>query len=64
MSTLSSSPFDFDVSAWGQLPKLRGLFVTGTDTEVGKTMVAGAIARHLHVGPPGAGTVHQYPSRI
>ena len=47
MSTSKRNPFDFDVSAWGRLPKLRGLFVTGTDTEVGKTMVAGAIARHL-----------------
>jgi dethiobiotin synthetase len=47
MSTSKTSPFDFDVSAWGKLPKLRGLFVTGTDTDVGKTMIAGAIARHL-----------------
>jgi dethiobiotin synthetase len=29
------------------LPRLRGVFVTGTDTEVGKTLVAGAIARQL-----------------
>ena len=28
--------------------KTRGLFVTGTDTGIGKTMVTGAIARHLH----------------
>ena len=40
-------PFAFDVSRWQGLPRLRGLFVTGTDTEVGKTLVAGAIARHL-----------------
>lgn len=40
-------PFDFDVSSFGPLPKLRGLFVTGTDTEVGKTLIAGAIARSL-----------------
>jgi len=39
--------FDFDVSARPQLPRLRGLFVTGTDTEVGKTMIAGAIAHTL-----------------
>ena len=26
---------------------MRGLFVTGTDTEVGKTVVAGAIAAAL-----------------
>jgi dethiobiotin synthetase len=43
----NSRPFDFDVSAWPPLPKLAGLFVTGTDTEVGKTLVAGAIARCL-----------------
>ncbi len=40
-------PFTFDVSRWDDLPRVRGLFVTGTDTEVGKTLVAGAIARHL-----------------
>jgi dethiobiotin synthetase len=39
--------FDFDVSRWPGLPKLRGLFVTGTDTEVGKTLIAGAIVRCL-----------------
>jgi dethiobiotin synthetase len=43
-----TQPFDFDVSAWPPLPQLRGLFVTGTDTEVGKTIVAGAVARCLH----------------
>jgi dethiobiotin synthetase len=36
-----------DVSRYPPLPRLRGLFVTGTDTEVGKTLVAGAIAREL-----------------
>jgi len=41
-SGLRKEPFDFDVSRWGQLPQLRGLFVTGTDTEVGKTLIAGA----------------------
>lgn len=40
-------PFDFDVSAFAELPKARGIFVTGTDTEVGKTLIAGAIARRL-----------------
>ena len=40
-------PFDFDVSAYPALPRLAGLFVTGTDTEVGKTLIAGSIARHL-----------------
>ena len=37
-------PFDFDISRYPALPQLRGVFVTGTDTEVGKTLVAGAIA--------------------
>ena len=27
------------------LPKAKGLFITGTDTEVGKTLIAGAIAK-------------------
>ncbi len=40
-------PWDFDVSDYPELPRLRGLLVTGTDTEVGKTLVAGAIARNL-----------------
>lgn len=48
MNTSASDPFDFDVSKYPQLPRLRGLFVAGTDTEVGKTLIAGAIARHLH----------------
>ncbi len=47
MTTLKHNSFDFDVSRWPELPKLRGLFVTGTDTEVGKTLIAGAIARAL-----------------
>jgi len=42
-----STPDQFDVSARAPLPAMRGLFVTGTDTEVGKTLIAGAIARHL-----------------
>ncbi len=29
------------------LPKTKGLFVTGTDTGVGKTLIAGGIARLL-----------------
>jgi dethiobiotin synthetase len=37
----------FDVSGYGPLPRLRGLFFTGTDTEVGKTLVAGAAAAAL-----------------
>jgi dethiobiotin synthetase len=39
--------FDFDASSYPPLDRLRGVFVTGTDTEVGKTLVAGAIARSL-----------------
>jgi len=39
--------FDFDVSRWQALPPVRGLFVTGTDTDVGKTLIAGAIAANL-----------------
>jgi dethiobiotin synthetase len=39
--------FDFGVSAFGKLPRIPGLFVTATDTEVGKTVVAGGIARSL-----------------
>jgi len=50
MNTSANPPFDFDVSAWPALPELRGLLVTGTDTEVGKTLVAGAIARSLRAG--------------
>ena len=47
----TDNPFDFDVSAWPALPRLSGIFVAGTDTGVGKTIVAGAIARHLrHAG--------------
>jgi dethiobiotin synthetase len=33
-----------------KLPKHKGLFVTGTDTGVGKTVIAGAIARLLAEG--------------
>ena len=47
MSTSKHNPFEFSIANLPLLPKLRGVFVTGTDTEVGKTMIAGAIARHL-----------------
>ncbi len=30
-----------------ELPKKHGLFITGTDTGVGKTLIAGAIAKIL-----------------
>ena len=40
---------DFDISAYPQLAEARGLFVTATDTEVGKTVIAGAIARSLRL---------------
>lgn len=48
MTISQTKPFDFDVSRWGELPTGPGLLVTGTDTEVGKTLIAGAIARVLH----------------
>ncbi|MDP6636295.1 MAG: dethiobiotin synthase [Phycisphaerae bacterium] len=32
----------------GPLPEMKGVFVTGTDTGVGKTVIAGAIARSLN----------------
>jgi dethiobiotin synthetase len=47
MRPSSTPPFEFDVSSLPPLPPARGLFVTGTDTGVGKTIVAGAIARRL-----------------
>jgi len=47
MRTSGKGPFDFDVSRRPALPQASGLFVTGTDTEVGKTLIAGAIARRL-----------------
>jgi len=47
MNTSANKPFDFDVSRWPRLPRLKGLFVTGTDTEVGKTLIAGSVARAL-----------------
>jgi dethiobiotin synthetase len=50
---ISRDPFEFDVSAYPPLPPLPplpGVFVTGTDTEVGKTVIAGAVARSLRKG--------------
>ena len=48
MSTSATiPPFDFRAADLPPAPPLRGLFVTGTDTEVGKTLIAGAIARSL-----------------
>jgi len=45
--TTSPDPFAFDIGAFPPLPRLSGLFVAGTDTHVGKTLLAGAIARSL-----------------
>ena len=45
--TSVDAAFEFDLPTLATLPAVRGLFVTGTDTDVGKTLVAGAIARHL-----------------
>lgn len=50
MSTSANDGFDFDVSGWPAPPRRRGLLVIGTDTGVGKTLIAGAIARHLSAG--------------
>lgn len=36
-----------DISAYPKLPRCRGVFITGTDTAVGKTVIAGAIAMIL-----------------
>ncbi len=47
--------FDFDISAWPALPALPGVFVIGTDTDVGKTLIAGAIGRALLRSGSGAG---------
>lgn len=54
------------------LPKMKGFFVTGTDTGVGKTLVAGGIANALRyegkrVGvfkPVGSGCTHQYEGLV
>jgi dethiobiotin synthetase len=45
-SLLSEKPPD-GAAANGQRPGVRGLFVTGTDTEIGKTVVASALAATL-----------------
>lgn len=37
----------FDTSAFATPPAARGVFVAATDTEVGKTVIAGAVARLL-----------------
>ena len=50
MSTSAPDGLSFDVSAWPALPRGKGLFVTGTDTGVGKTVIAGAIAHCLRSG--------------
>jgi len=50
MSTSRPDGLSFDVSAWPALPRAKGLFVTGTDTGVGKTVIAGAIAHCLQSG--------------
>lgn len=54
------------------LPKVKGIFVTGTDTGVGKTLVAGGIARVLYnsgkrVGvfkPVASGCSHQFEGLV
>jgi len=46
MNTLPAK-FDFDITRYPQLPVLPGIFVTATDTEAGKTLISGAIARSL-----------------
>jgi len=54
------------------LPKAKGVFVTGTDTGVGKTLVAGGIARVLRdsgkrVGvfkPVGSGCSHEFEGLV
>ncbi len=39
--------FDFSIDNYPALPRLKGLMITGTDTGVGKTLIAGAIAQYL-----------------
>jgi len=54
------------------LPRMKGLFITGTDTGVGKTLVAGGIANALRyegkrVGvfkPVGTGCSHQHEGLV
>ena len=33
--------------AWPEIPRMRGVFVTGTDTDVGKTVVAAGLTAAL-----------------
>jgi len=40
---------DFDILAYPALAEAKGLFVTATDTDIGKTVVAGGIARSLRL---------------
>ena len=47
VTSVDNNAFNFDVSKYPALPRLRGIFVTGTDTGVGKTLIAGAIASRL-----------------
>jgi len=55
-----------------ELPKMKGLFVTGTDTGIGKTLIAGGIANILRyngkkVGvfkPVGSGCTHQHEGLV
>jgi len=54
------------------LPKMKGLFVTGTDTGIGKTLIAGGIANLIRfngkkVGvfkPVGSGCEHQHEGLV
>jgi dethiobiotin synthetase len=41
---VNGSGLDLEIGAWSRPPRGRGALVTGTDTEVGKTVVAGALA--------------------
>ncbi len=47
---ITGAEASWDVGAWPPLPAARGVFVTATDTAVGKTMIAGAIAAALRAG--------------
>ncbi len=47
MARKEAEAFDFDISTHPVLPKVDGLFVVGCDVGVGRTLVAGAIARAL-----------------
>jgi len=51
MSPEEGEPFSFDVSHRPELPHLPGVFITSAGRGEGKTLVAGAVARHLrHAG--------------